>query len=189
MPQKDTLDRAAYNYMLVSYQRLSPQFQFSLSGVTLVYLPAGSALCYLAVVQYTCTQWTYRLCRSCWVQQDRPPPLHLAGSALGYLAAVQYTCTQWTLTISVEVVEYSKTGLLLSTLLDLLSVVRLGLAGTEVLYTTVSDLKNLVWWIISFVQQLAIRCIKQKWDKMMTAFSFYGTATKRSITQRLCHLM
>jgi hypothetical protein len=38
MPQKDTLDRAAYTCMLVSYQRLSAQFQFSLSGVTLVYL-------------------------------------------------------------------------------------------------------------------------------------------------------
>ncbi len=37
MPQKDTLDRAAYTCMLVSYRRLSSQFQFSLSGVTLVY--------------------------------------------------------------------------------------------------------------------------------------------------------
>ncbi len=36
-PQKDTLDRAAYTCMLVSYRRLSSQFQFSLSGVTLVY--------------------------------------------------------------------------------------------------------------------------------------------------------
>ncbi len=48
MPQKETLDRAAYTCMLVSYQRLPPQFQFSLSGVTLVYcismvclVPAG----------------------------------------------------------------------------------------------------------------------------------------------------
>ena len=38
MPQKETLDRAAYTCMLVSYRRLPPQFQFSLSGVTLVYL-------------------------------------------------------------------------------------------------------------------------------------------------------
>ncbi len=38
MPQKDTLDRSAYTCMLVSYRRFSPQFQFSLSGVTLVYL-------------------------------------------------------------------------------------------------------------------------------------------------------
>ncbi len=38
MPQKDTLDRAAYTCMLVSYRRLSSQFQFSLSSVTLVYL-------------------------------------------------------------------------------------------------------------------------------------------------------
>ncbi len=37
MPQKETLDRAAYTCMLVSYRRLPPQFQFSLSGVTLVY--------------------------------------------------------------------------------------------------------------------------------------------------------
>jgi len=37
MPQKDTLDRAAYTCMLISYRRLSSQFQFSLSGVTLVY--------------------------------------------------------------------------------------------------------------------------------------------------------
>jgi hypothetical protein len=29
-------------YLLVSYQRLSPQFQFSLSGVTLVYLSQWS---------------------------------------------------------------------------------------------------------------------------------------------------
>ncbi len=36
MPQKDTLDSAAYTCMLVSYRRLSPEFQFSLSGVTLV---------------------------------------------------------------------------------------------------------------------------------------------------------
>jgi hypothetical protein len=33
----DTLDRAAYTCMLVSYRLLSPQFQSSLSGVTLVY--------------------------------------------------------------------------------------------------------------------------------------------------------
>ncbi len=38
MPQKDTLERAAYTCMLLSYRRLSSQFQFSLSGVTLVYL-------------------------------------------------------------------------------------------------------------------------------------------------------
>jgi hypothetical protein len=38
MPQKDTLDRAAYTCMLVSYRRLSPQFQFSPSAVTLYYL-------------------------------------------------------------------------------------------------------------------------------------------------------
>ncbi len=38
LPQKETLDRAAYTCMLVSYRRLPPQFQFSLSGVTLVYL-------------------------------------------------------------------------------------------------------------------------------------------------------
>ncbi len=37
MPQKETLDRAAYTCILVSYRHLSPQFQFSLSGVTLVY--------------------------------------------------------------------------------------------------------------------------------------------------------
>ncbi len=42
-------------------------------------------------------------------------------------------------TVSVEVVEDSKTGLLLSSLLDLLSIVRLGLTGAEVVYTTVSD--------------------------------------------------
>ncbi len=38
MPQKDTLDSAAYTCMLVSYRRLSPQFQFSLSIATFVYL-------------------------------------------------------------------------------------------------------------------------------------------------------
>ncbi len=42
MPQKDTLGRAAYTCILVSYRRLSPQFQFSLSGVTLVYLSQWS---------------------------------------------------------------------------------------------------------------------------------------------------
>ncbi len=39
MPQKDTLDDVAYTCMLVSYHRHSPQFQFSLSAVTLWYLP------------------------------------------------------------------------------------------------------------------------------------------------------
>jgi hypothetical protein len=48
MPQKDTVDRAAYNCMLISYRRLSPQFQFSLSGVTLVYLSQW----YYSTVQY-----------------------------------------------------------------------------------------------------------------------------------------
>jgi hypothetical protein len=38
MPQKDTQDSAVSTCMLVSYRRLSPQFQFSLSGVTLVCL-------------------------------------------------------------------------------------------------------------------------------------------------------
>ncbi len=42
MPQKDTLDRAAYTCMLVSYRRLLSEFQFSLSGVTLVYLSQWS---------------------------------------------------------------------------------------------------------------------------------------------------
>ncbi len=35
MPQKETLDKAAYTWLLVSYRRLSPEFQFSLSAVTL----------------------------------------------------------------------------------------------------------------------------------------------------------
>ncbi len=35
MPQKDTLDDVAYTCVLVSYHRHSPQFQFSLSAVTL----------------------------------------------------------------------------------------------------------------------------------------------------------
>ncbi len=35
MPQKDALDDVAYTCMLVSYHRHSPQFQFSLSAVTL----------------------------------------------------------------------------------------------------------------------------------------------------------
>jgi hypothetical protein len=38
MSQRDTLDSAAYTCMLVSYRRLPPQFKFSLSGVTLMYL-------------------------------------------------------------------------------------------------------------------------------------------------------
>ncbi len=45
MPQKETLDRAAYTCMLVSYRRLSPQFQFFLSGVTLVYLSQWHRQC------------------------------------------------------------------------------------------------------------------------------------------------
>ncbi len=58
MPQKETLDRAAYTCMLVSYRRLSPQFQFSLSGVTLVYLsqcpwPWYSVQCTLIDTQCT----------------------------------------------------------------------------------------------------------------------------------------
>jgi hypothetical protein len=38
MIQKETLDKAVHTCLLVSYQRLSAQFQFSLSAVTLVYL-------------------------------------------------------------------------------------------------------------------------------------------------------
>jgi hypothetical protein len=38
MPQKETLDKAAYTCLIVFYRRLSPLFQFSLSAVTLVYL-------------------------------------------------------------------------------------------------------------------------------------------------------
>jgi hypothetical protein len=38
MPQKETLDKAAYTCLLVSFRRLSAQFQFSLSAVTLGYL-------------------------------------------------------------------------------------------------------------------------------------------------------
>ncbi len=38
MPQKETLDKAAFTCLLVFYQCLSPLFQFSLSAVTLVYL-------------------------------------------------------------------------------------------------------------------------------------------------------
>ncbi len=41
MPQKDTLDNVAYIYLyaFLSYLRITPQFQFSLSAVTLdIYL-------------------------------------------------------------------------------------------------------------------------------------------------------
>jgi hypothetical protein len=38
MPQKETLDKAAYTCLLVSYGRLLAQFQFSLSADTLGYL-------------------------------------------------------------------------------------------------------------------------------------------------------
>ena len=38
MPQKKTLDSAAYTCMLSILSTSLPQFQFSLSGVTLVYL-------------------------------------------------------------------------------------------------------------------------------------------------------
>jgi hypothetical protein len=37
-PRRETLDKAAYTCLLVSYRRLSAQFQFSLSAVTLGYL-------------------------------------------------------------------------------------------------------------------------------------------------------
>ena len=64
MPQKETLDRAAYTCMLVlvSYRRLPPQFQFSLSGVTLVYcismgMPQKDTLDRAA---YTCMLVSYR---------------------------------------------------------------------------------------------------------------------------------
>jgi hypothetical protein len=43
MPQKKTLDKAAYTCLLVSYQRLSAQFQSSLSAVTLGYLNGWNA--------------------------------------------------------------------------------------------------------------------------------------------------
>ncbi len=38
MPQKDTLDSAAYTCMLVSYRRLSPLFQFSVWCYSCIYL-------------------------------------------------------------------------------------------------------------------------------------------------------
>jgi hypothetical protein len=44
MPQKETLDKAAYTCLLVSYRRLSAQFQFSLSADTLGYLSQWSHL-------------------------------------------------------------------------------------------------------------------------------------------------
>jgi hypothetical protein len=43
-----SLDSAAYTCMLVSYRRLSPLFQFSLSGVTLVYLSQWDGLIFSA---------------------------------------------------------------------------------------------------------------------------------------------
>ncbi len=74
MPQKDTLDRAAYTCMLISYRRLLSQFQFSLSGVTLVYLSqwSGSKVqaSRLRKVQYCmCVSWW------CWMR----------GSILGWV--------------------------------------------------------------------------------------------------------
>jgi hypothetical protein len=55
MPQKETLDKAAYTcLLLVSYRRLSAQFQFSLSADTLGYL----------------SQWYPRLC--CRGKTDSP---------------------------------------------------------------------------------------------------------------------
>jgi hypothetical protein len=64
MPQKDTLDRAAYTCMLVSYRRLSPPFQFSLSGVTLVYLsqctgPSCEVPVLYLVYIYSIEEYTY----------------------------------------------------------------------------------------------------------------------------------
>ncbi len=60
MPQKDTLDRAAYTCMLVSYRRHSSQFQFSLSGVTLVYLSQCSAYSSMVYIQYArCTEYIF----------------------------------------------------------------------------------------------------------------------------------
>jgi hypothetical protein len=55
MLKKDTLDSAAYTCILVSYQRLSPQFQFSLSDVTLVYLS-----------QWSCSYTTWNKTASLW---------------------------------------------------------------------------------------------------------------------------
>jgi hypothetical protein len=58
MPQKETLDKAAYTCLLVSYQRLSAQFQFSLSAVTLVYLSQCSrqlTSTYLYCIYSSCT--------------------------------------------------------------------------------------------------------------------------------------
>ncbi len=57
MPQKDTLDSATYTCMLVSYRRLSPQFQFSLSGVTLVYLSQCASHSYGAEVEFLNFDW------------------------------------------------------------------------------------------------------------------------------------
>jgi hypothetical protein len=57
MPQKETLDKAAYTCLLVSYQRLSAQFQFSLSADTLGYL--SQCLGPSSVEQGLCTSVHY----------------------------------------------------------------------------------------------------------------------------------
>jgi hypothetical protein len=58
MPQKETLDKAAYTCLLVSYRRLSAQFQLSLSAETLGYLSQWfSHVCdqLLWINGYSCT--------------------------------------------------------------------------------------------------------------------------------------
>ncbi len=68
MPQKDTLDDVAYTCVLVSYHRHSPQFQFSLSAVTLKYLSlcsnhsARSHPKYM----YNCTYIYHDICVTWW---------------------------------------------------------------------------------------------------------------------------
>ncbi len=63
MPQKETLDIAAYTCLLVFYRRLSPLFQFSLSAVTLVYLSqwgGGEGVKFVSTVEVTVNRTTLK---------------------------------------------------------------------------------------------------------------------------------
>ncbi len=75
IPQKEALDKAAYTCLLLSYRRLSAQFQFSLSADTLGYL----SQCAWGGVEMYCGPYSAGVLHSVFDQnqnlQNSSPPL------------------------------------------------------------------------------------------------------------------
>ncbi len=81
------------NYMFVSYRRLSPQFQFSLSGVTLVYLSQWFCVLFLCTVLYHVAGVQEYIarglclfgCRLIWLQALFPVIIHTLADCTVYM--------------------------------------------------------------------------------------------------------